>query len=69
MKQNATSNQQSTIESTIAVGKPKEQKVQPKIKGDYESRKLNYCHFCGEKYNVGEKIPRILVHCGHTFCT
>ncbi len=25
--------------------------------------------FCGDKYNVGEKIPRILVHCGHTFCT
>lgn len=25
--------------------------------------------FCGEKYNVGARIPRILVHCGHTFCT
>ena len=21
------------------------------------------------KYNVGERIPRILVHCGHTLCT
>lgn len=41
----------------------------PKIQGDYQSRKLHYCHFCGEKYNVGERIPRILVHCGHTFCT
>lgn len=43
--------------------------VQIKIDGDYKSRKLNYCHFCGEDYNVGARIPRILVHCGHTFCT
>ena len=41
----------------------------PKIEGDYQARKLDYCHFCGEKYNVGARIPRILVHCGHTFCT
>ena len=40
-----------------------------KINGDYESRKMSSCVFCGEKYNVGERIPRILVHCGHTFCT
>ena len=39
------------------------------IYADYKSRKLDYCHFCGEKYNVGASIPRILVHCGHTFCT
>lgn len=44
-------------------------KVQPKIHGDYQNRNLSYCHFCGDKYNVGEKIPRILIHCGHTFCT
>jgi hypothetical protein len=37
--------------------------------GDYKSRRLDFCHFCGEKYNVGSRIPRILVHCGHTFCT
>jgi RING-type zinc-finger len=43
--------------------------VMPKINGDYESRRMNCCLFCGEKYNVGERIPRILVHCGHTFCT
>jgi hypothetical protein len=43
--------------------------ISDKIKGDYESRKMNSCLFCGEKYNVGERIPRILVHCGHTFCT
>ena len=36
---------------------------------DYASRMLDFCQFCGLKYNVGEKIPRILVHCGHTFCT
>ena len=40
-----------------------------KMKGDYESREMNACLFCGEKYNVGDRIPRILVHCGHTFCT
>ena len=43
--------------------------VQVKIDGDYKSRKLDYCHFCGNPYNVGARIPRILVHCGHTFCT
>jgi hypothetical protein len=36
---------------------------------DYESRNLDICQFCGFKYNVGERIPRILVHCGHTLCT
>ena len=36
---------------------------------DYESRGLDICQFCGLKYNVGELIPRILVHCGHTLCT
>jgi hypothetical protein len=39
------------------------------IKADYQSRKLDTCQFCGEHYNVGARIPRILVHCGHTFCT
>ena len=36
---------------------------------DYQSRGLDICQFCGFKYNVGERIPRILVHCGHTLCT
>ena len=36
---------------------------------DYKTRGLDFCYFCGEKFNVGEKIPRILIHCGHTFCT
>lgn len=57
------------LQSLPVVGKAPSQKVMPKINGDYETRRLSYCHFCGEKYNVGEKIPRILVHCGHTFCT
>ena len=39
------------------------------IQGDYLNRGLDYCYFCGDKFNVGERIPRILVHCGHTFCT
>ena len=39
------------------------------IQGDYSTRGLDYCYFCGEKFTVGEKIPRILIHCGHTFCT
>lgn len=36
---------------------------------DYRSRKLDYCGVCKEKYNVGERIPRILINCGHTYCT
>ena len=40
-----------------------------KIKGDYKSRGLDLCHFCGLRFNVGERIPRIIVGCGHTFCT
>ena len=39
------------------------------VKLDYASRGLDICQFCGCKYNVGERIPRILVNCGHTFCT
>ena len=39
------------------------------IQGDYSTRGLDFCYFCGDKFNVGEKIPRILIHCGHTFCT
>lgn len=36
---------------------------------DYSTRGLDICQFCGLRYNVGERIPRILVHCGHTLCT
>lgn len=36
---------------------------------DYHNRKLDICGACHNKYNVGDKIPRILVNCGHTFCT
>ena len=36
---------------------------------DYESRMLDICQLCLLKYNVGERIPRIMVHCGHTFCS
>lgn len=39
------------------------------LPSDYHARGLDICHFCGLKYNVGSRIPRILVGCGHTFCT
>lgn len=36
---------------------------------EYDERKLNYCGVCKLMYNVGDRIPRILVNCGHTWCT
>lgn len=39
------------------------------IQADYKIRGLDFCYYCGDKFNVGERIPRILIHCGHTFCT
>jgi hypothetical protein len=36
---------------------------------DYEFRNLNKCGVCKLIYNVGDRIPRILVNCGHTWCT
>lgn len=36
---------------------------------DYSVRQLDTCGVCKLKYNVGDRIPRILVNCGHTFCT
>ena len=36
---------------------------------DYARRSLDICACCKNKYNVGDRIPRILVNCGHTFCT
>lgn len=35
----------------------------------YAARKLDICQICGNHFNVGERIPRILVNCGHTLCT
>ena len=43
--------------------------VFPKVRSDYEARGLDSCHYCGLRFNVGERIPRIIVGCGHTFCT
>ena len=46
--------------------------AQPKMKKpffDYARRSLDICAICKNKYNVGDRIPRILVNCGHTFCT
>lgn len=36
---------------------------------DYSTRKLDICGVCKLKYNIGDRIPRILVNCGHTYCT
>ena len=36
---------------------------------DYSTRKLDNCGVCKKKYNIGDRIPRILVNCGHTYCT
>ena len=47
----------------------KRKKPKNLIQADYKTRGLDFCCYCGEKFNVGEKIPRILIHCGHTFCT
>lgn len=30
---------------------------------------LNDCVLCKQNYNFTDRIPRILVHCGHTICT
>jgi hypothetical protein len=35
----------------------------------YEKRSLDFCGVCRQKYNVGDRIPRILINCGHTYCT
>jgi len=39
------------------------------INGDYKSRGLSFCQFCGFDYDIGLRIPKILTNCGHTFCT
>ena len=38
---------------------------------DYVKKLINLkgCVLCKEDYDFGERIPRILVHCGHTICT
>ena len=60
-----TSIKSETINNTAE--KPK--KGRKKLVHDYASRGLDICGVCKKKYNLGDRIPRILVHCGHTFCT
>ncbi len=36
---------------------------------DYSTRQLDICGVCKLKYNIGDRIPRILINCGHTYCT
>ena len=40
-----------------------------KLIQEYSARGLDICGVCKKKYNLGDRIPRILIHCGHTFCT
>lgn len=58
-------------EATKASRENEESKVvsKPKVKAGYCERGLDKCHFCGLNFNVGERIPRIIIGCGHTFCT
>lgn len=51
------------------VKKAKEEEFKSNNLNDYSKRSLDFCGVCKNKYNVGERIPRILVNCGHTFCT
>ena len=53
--------------STTTTDKPKN--VRKKLIHEYSTRGLDICGVCKKKYNLGDRIPRILVHCGHTFCT
>ena len=27
------------------------------------------CQLCKQNYDTFDRIPRIMIHCGHTFCT
>ncbi len=58
-------------EITLKQAEQKKRENGPKnlLQSDYKKRGLDFCYYCGDKFNVGEKIPRILIHCGHTFCT
>ena len=41
---------------------------QDSFQPDYASRRMDICGVCRSKYNVSDKIPRILISCGHTYC-
>jgi hypothetical protein len=65
--QNTTNAMTKSEISTTTLEKPK--MTRKKLVHDYSSRGLDICGVCKKKYNLGDRIPRILVHCGHTFCT
>jgi hypothetical protein len=55
---------------SIGIGKPSIGQVEIDVgQLNYEKRKLDFCGVCKLKYNVGDRLPRILVNCGHTYCT
>ena len=58
----------SKIESS-EIKKETSKHIRKKLILDYTSRGLDIFGVCKQKYNLGDRIPRILVHCGHTFCT
>jgi hypothetical protein len=41
----------------------------PKIK-EFVKSLIDYekCVLCKKEYNLEERMPRIMIHCGHTFC-
>ena len=55
--------------TTKEAKKAQEEEFKSHNLADYSKRSLDFCGVCKKKYNVGERIPRILVNCGHTFCT
>ena len=59
-------------EKIISINIPKQSQSLVEIDSlqlNYEKRKLDFCGVCKLKYNVGDRLPRILINCGHTYCT
>ncbi len=44
--------------------------ISPEIE-EFTKKLLNKdeCQLCKKPYDIYDRIPRILIHCGHTFCT
>ena len=67
-----TDNEINTTSSRIENSEQKTEKpkhARKKLVQEYSKRGLDICGVCKRRYNLGDRIPRILVHCGHTFCT
>lgn len=66
-KEEITENKNLILDSEKKETKHKHERK--KLVHDYGSRGLDICGVCKKRYNLGDRIPRILIHCGHTFCT